>query len=154
MARMSTAMLTADEWRRVISYDPATGEFTWLVGRKTVRPGDRAGTLCQGYIRIQFSRKCYAAHRIAWLLSFGEWPACGIDHINGQKHDNRISNLRLATYSQNGCNRGVQRNTLSRFKGVYPITGTNGWFARIEINGRKKYLGAFKTRELAADAYA
>jgi hypothetical protein len=88
------------------------------------------------------------------MLAHGEWPDKHVDHINGVKTDNRIANLRLATASQNQCNRGVQKRTKSGFKGVYPVAGSSTWFVKIMLRGESRYLGTFPTPQLAADAYA
>lgn len=149
--------LTIDEWREFISYDPRTGNLHWLVNRQGgVKRGDRAGTPNKGYIQIQLFGLIIHAHRVAWALAFGEWPEGHIDHINGCKSDNRLSNLRLATRSENLCNRGVQRNKRScQLKGVFPANrGAYGtWFASITVDGNVVYLGTFPTPELAHAAY-
>jgi hypothetical protein len=100
-------MLTAEQSREQLDYNPETGEFRWKVPRNGVIVGAKAGTDCHdGYISIRIFGKRYMAHRLAWLHHYGEWPIGGLDHINGQRWDNRIVNLRLATPKQSAANRG------------------------------------------------
>lgn len=119
----------------------------WLKSSGGRPVGTKAGTLdSEGYIRIVFKNKALAAHRIVWLLSHGEWPAQGLDHINRDKADNRIENLRLASFSQNQSNKLAYGQV--PFKGV-KLTG-QGFF---QAACKKRYIGCFKTAEAAARAY-
>jgi hypothetical protein len=79
--------------------------------------------------------------------------ALDTDHINGNKLDNRKSNLRSATKSENMCNRGKPKNNTSGFKGVYWHNQNKKWYARIELHSKGQHLGYFSTPELAAEAY-
>lgn len=92
-------------------------------------------------------------HRVAWYFHYGVWPARFVDHINGNRSDNRIVNLRLATPSENLQNRGKPKNNTSGFKGVSWNRPRQKWQATIRYNGRNKNLGGFATREEAAAAY-
>lgn len=92
-------------------------------------------------------------HRLAWFLHYGEWPTCQVDHINGDRHDNRISNLRLASSSENQRNRKRPKNNTSGYKGVSWIEHYQMWQATIKFDGKNKYLGRFDTPEEASDAY-
>lgn len=87
-------------------------------------------------------------------MHYGMWPDRLVDHINGNRQDNRIANLRLATTSENLCNRGKPRNNTSGFKGVSWNTKFQIWQATIKFNGRNKNLGRFASREKAAEAYS
>ena len=113
-------LIDAPELRRLLSYDPKTGDFRWRVSRGGgVRAGDLAGTLHSGgYWQIYVNNRLYLAHRLAWLYVYGKWPDKGIDHKNGIRTDNRICNLREATASQNGANKGRLTRNTSGFKGV------------------------------------
>lgn len=92
------------------------------------------------------------AHRLAWALHFGRWPDQAIDHINGDRTDNRIANLRLATVAENTRN-GKRRSTnTSGYKGV-SLTENGQWRATIVAGGRQSYLGRFSTAEDAHAAY-
>lgn len=134
-----------------LSYDPGTGVFRWLVSRgRMAQAGDIAGAANDdGYILINIGGRKYGAHRIAWRIVHGKWPDFEIDHINRDPSDNRISNLREATRSQNCVNRKVVRKGL---KGAYP--NGNRWCASIKINGRVRHLGSFATEQEAHSAYA
>ena len=75
--------LTFARANEVLTYCPATGHLRWHISRAKCAEGQRAGTLCKGYLRIQIDYVFYGAHRLAWLLSHGQWPTMGLDHING-----------------------------------------------------------------------
>jgi hypothetical protein len=124
-------------------YDPETGKL-W---REAGGPDGR------GYVHVQFQGKRHLAHRVAWFLYYGNWPDQMIDHINGNRSDNRIKNLRLASSSQNQLNRGKSTNNTTGHKGVSYHAKRRHWQAMISINGRNKFLGNFATAEEAADAY-
>ncbi|KRG69245.1 hypothetical protein ABB29_12065 [Pseudoxanthomonas dokdonensis] len=151
-------MLNADELRKHVLYDPETGFFVWATnGRgRTKRVGERAGSAhSNGYIRIKILGQTYFAHRLAWLLSSGDWPAEEIDHINGNRDDNRIDNLREATVQQNRWNtHGIpKRRKHSRFKGVTKEHRSNRWISQIFHDGKPIRLGSFDTEEQASEAY-
>lgn len=145
--------IDARRLREVLSYDPETGEFFWLVGIKGVCAGDRAGGLSRsrGYWRIQLDGQRHTAHRLAWLYMTGEWPRDQIDHINGIRTDNRFANLREATNAQNGANSSKRENTTSKYKGV--DRRGKRWRAQIRSGGKKYCLGMFDTPEEAYAAY-
>jgi hypothetical protein len=138
-----------------ISYDEVTGTFIWI--KKTGRNGKlgpKSPTIdSRGYEQIRYMGKSYLAHRLAWYFVYGHWPDKQIDHINGIKTDNRISNLRLATRSENIRNRPAYKNTLSGLKGVYWQSQLKKWQAIIIIDGRGKSLGTFKDKNDASMAY-
>lgn len=124
-------------------YDPETGNF-WR----------KAGCLnVSGYRQIWFQGKQHMEHRVAWYLHYGEWPIDQIDHINGNRGDNRISNLRQASNSENLCNRKKPKNNTSGYKGVSWNSSRQAWQATIRRNGSNKNLGYFATREEAASIY-
>lgn len=142
----------------LLAYDPESGVFTHRVGKPNgVKPGDRAGTTStQGYIVISVKGKRLKAHRLAWLLMTGAWPVAEIDHKNGDRADNRFSNLRDVPPSVNQQNRqGLARNNTSGFRGVTRTgTRTKPWRAQIKApGGAVTYLGCFETREEASKAH-
>jgi hypothetical protein len=100
-------MITQIELKEMVTYDPLTGHFTWLVDRGTNKlKGKRCGNIeCDGYVSCCFNRKRYKAHRLAYLYMTGDWPKLEIDHINRNRQDNRWENLREATRSENASNR-------------------------------------------------
>jgi hypothetical protein len=119
-------------------------------------PNTKAGTLPNNsdYRRVSISNKIYLEHRVIWIYFNGLIPSdLFIDHINQNKMDNRIENLRLCTRSQNQYNRGSYKNNSSGFKGVSFNKALNKYSAQMRINDVKNHLGYFDTPELANEAY-
>ncbi len=135
-----------------LSYDPSTGIFRWKTnGGSRARAGEQAGSVNKdGYRVIRLGKRDFYAHRLAWLTVHGEMPAL-IDHIDAARDNNSITNLRIASKSSNGANRGAQANNTSGFKGVKKRY--HRWIAQMHVNGRNKYLGSFSSKEEAAKAY-
>lgn len=137
--------------KAALIYDPETGEFTWIGSRHW--KGKKAGTKSnQGYNRIWFLRRKWAAHRLAWLLHYGEWPSGYIDHINGDRFDNRITNLRVANVAENSRNQMASKRNKLGLKGVSKKQ-SGRYCATIHIRGKNHHLGTFPTAEDAAMAY-
>lgn len=137
-----------------LSYAPETGEFTWL--QRTggqCKVGAEAGSVSRlGYRVITIDRIPYGAHRLAFLFMTGSIPTM-VDHINGNKSDNRWTNLRPADHRLNGENqRQAQRHTLGRLLGVARHKGGR-WQAQIKACGKTHYLGLHATAEDAHNAY-
>lgn len=128
----------------LFSYDPETGNVYWKAkgsGRIKKKP---AGTLEKsGYIGILINGQRIRAHRIAWVVQHGKWPADQIDHINGNPSDNRLSNLREATNLQNGKNCKVKKSNSSGFPGICFEKFTNKWKAYIKVNYKNISLGRY-----------
>lgn len=126
-------MITQEQLKLILNYDPETGEFNWLVKpRNRASIGGVAGHLRKnGYREISIKGKKYYAHRLAWLYMTGSWPKEHIDHINGNPSDNRFCNLREATRSQNMHNQGVCSNNTSGYKGVCWHKSNQKWEACI-----------------------
>lgn len=100
---------------------------------------DKAGSVSKnGYLMVTVKQKQFYVHRICWLLHTGSWPSTGIDHINSDKQDNSVTNLRPATHSQNGCNRLNSRNT-SGCKNVYWSNKRNKWVIDISLNKKRVF---------------
>lgn len=133
-----------------LSYDPDTGIFMWVKPRKGIKANKVAGRKDRnGYITICFNYKHYLAHRLAWYFMLRTWPTRNVDHINGDKQDNRAENLRLSSVSENGANTSKQRRNTSGFKGVSYHKRDKRWRATLAGS----HLGYFSTKELAAEAY-
>ena len=148
-------MITAERLRELVSYCPKTGIFHWINSPSAkVYAGSVAGTKSKkdGYIRIKINRKSYLAHRLAWLHFYGHFPQKIIDHIDGTRSNNAISNLREATPSINCQNiKASSLKTQNPYLGVSQIG--NKFQAQIRINKKLKYLGMFKTAEEAHEVY-
>lgn len=141
---MAPTTITADEVRRLLDYDPNTGQFRRRITRKRNKIGSIAGSPdAYGYRQVYVAGKMYKAHRLAWLYTHGVWPAGEIDHINRVRDDNRICNLRLATPAQNRQNTGSFCNNTSGVKGVVWHKRLKKWQAQIKIRRQNVYLGMF-----------
>ena len=144
------------ELNDLLDYNPETGLFTWKKNRGNVRAGSIAGTLHRtGYVHITINRKIYKAHRLAYKMYYGSDPVDQVDHIDCDRSNNRIANLRDATPSQNHANTRVRKKNSSGIKGVYMTSNRKKfpWKACIKINKKLTYLGSYKTKEEAALAY-
>lgn len=146
--------LTYEVVRDLLEYFPDTG---FMVRRKNTR-GARAGQKCErinelGYSVICIGDRQYLAHRVVWLYTYGEWPNLPIDHINGNRSDNRVENLRLATHSDNQKNRKKGKNNTSGYVGVSWSASHKKWLSSTVLNGKSKFLGRYSTKEEAAIAY-
>lgn len=146
-------MITQKRLKYLLIYDPETGIFRWAIGRVGCHKGDIAGfSYGKGYYGIKVDRVIYLAHRLAFLYMAGFLPK-EIDHKNRHRDDNRWCNLRAATRSQNHANVIVtHKKSASGVRGValQPLTGR--WFAHIQFNGARSYLGTYATVEQAANA--
>lgn len=141
--------------RMALSYDPATGYVTWKqkVADKCV-VGSRLGSVNKhGYLQCQVRGQSFRVHRLIWMLFYGEIPPL-IDHKNGNRTDNRISNLRLATPQQNSRNSKRPSTNTSGFKGVSWCASRRKWLSQIAVGGGKtKNLGRFSKQSDAVAAY-
>jgi hypothetical protein len=153
---MAGADLTAQRLRDLLDYEPNTGIFTRRVWRGgTSRAGSVAGASHgkTGYLQISVDGRLYFAHRLAWLHYYGEHPKKHIDHINGDKSDNRISNLRDVSRSVNLQNvrRARVDNLATGLLGV--IRSRDKFSAHIFVDGKSKHLGVYSTAPEAHAAY-
>jgi hypothetical protein len=151
----SKRLPSQDELQRLFEYSVITGELRWKVRPAwQVRVGDVAGTVNgHGYTAVCIGGIIYAAHRLIWKLVTGEDPTECIDHVDRDGSNNAWMNLREATRRQNQCNRGVQANNTSGFKGVSWVARRKEYSAQIKIDGKTTFLGHFKTAEEAHRAY-
>lgn len=171
---MATAPIpTPDEIKQLFDYDPTTGDvlykprpLTWFIAtddpalrERTHRtwngkyPGTAAGIKGgNGYLTTALHGKRLSLHRIAWVIAHGEWPKGDIDHINGDRADNRIENLRSVTRGENSRNRAKGRNNVSGVPGVTFYTKYKKWMAKFEFKGRTHFVGYFESKAEAAAA--
>lgn len=145
--------LTAERAREVLDYDPDTGVFRRLVAKGGQWSGAIAGYLQpNGYWYICVDGRKYLAHRLAWLITNGAFPADQIDHIDGDRANNRLANLREATNAGNQQNiRRAHRDNTTGFLGASP--NKNRFRAHIRVDGERRHLGTFGTPEQAHAAY-
>ena len=163
-------MVTYENAHKLMSYDEDSGRLTWrsrplemfksLKAAKTWNAryaGEDAGTISghksgkyTQYINITVRPNRYKAHRIIWLMQTGEWPRGHIDHIDGNGLNNKWSNLRDTTISQNSMNQKVRSDSTSGIKGVSYDKSRDVWYAYIDVDGKRKHLGRHETLEEAA----
>lgn len=148
-------MITAERLREILHYEPETGVFTWRekISVKVVI-GRRAGSInAAGYRVIGIGGRIYYAHRLAFLYMTGEWPPAHVDHKRDAKDDNRWSEIRAASAQQNALNMRLPSHNTSGFKGVSWHRAAGKWSAGITINGTRRHLGLFESRDEARAAY-
>ena len=152
---VSMEHINQNHLQSALKYDADTGLFTWLKPTSNrVKAGAPAGALRNhGYVVVGFKGNHYLAHRLAWFYSYGTWPKGEVDHINRNRQDNRLANLRDTTRSENARNTGAQANSSSGIKGVSWDKICKRWRVQIRINGKQTYVGVFKTIKEATVAY-
>ena len=144
---MTEQILTQARLRELLHYDPETGKFL----KNGVEPNAHS---CD-YLVISLMGKSHKAHRLAWFYVHGEGPAKGfiVDHVNRDRKDNRIANLRLASHRENMQNKSKPQGENS-YLGVTKDRFSNKWRASIYSEGKRVGLGsAFATPEEASEAY-
>lgn len=150
---MPRELITPEYLRSVLRYDAETGA---LIHRESAHwvAGKVAGSVSNyGYRRLNVQGNFLLAHRIVWAMHFGEWPAVGIDHINGDRLDNRLANLRLADQSQNCMNARLRSDSTTGVKGVSFHRRSNKYAATICFYARKRHLGLYVTADEAHEVY-
>lgn len=151
--------ITQDYLKSKLIYDPDTGIFTNRVRRGPRMPGLEAGCWhSQGYRVINILGKFEFAHRLAWVYVYGKHPRKYIDHINRNRADNRISNLREADMFHNAQNADPQakksmRKMTSKYMGVHWSKQAKKWSVGIGAYGKRMHIGLFVDEEEAAKAY-
>ena len=142
-----------EELREFLCYEPDTGLFRWKFSGRGTEANSVAGSLhSKGYIDVTINKKRFKGHRLAWALYYNQDPGeMQIDHIDKNKSNNKIINLRLASNRENGANSGPQRNNKLGVKGICCEKGK--FKARIKSNGKNYHLGCYDTIEEASDVY-
>jgi hypothetical protein len=166
-AMADKADITPDLIRQLIRFEPETGKYFWRERPRDMFDADRSynwwntrfsnketlnvksGT---GYLCVDILGRNYKAHRVIWAYHHGEWPAGQIDHINGDRCDNRLSNLRVVTNAINSKNRRAGTANTSGFVGVGWLKVRKKWGAQIMVNGKTISLGRFSDIADAIDA--
>lgn len=144
---------------KLLACDLQTGDVTWKVKRNSragcVKPGHPAGwDTDDGYRTVTVMQRDIKLHRLVWAFANGRWPEGRIDHVNGNRTDNRPDNLRIASATHNSQNHhGLRPDNTSGVKGVYRDRRRGTWCAQIHVNGKHRYLGSFSRIEDAAAAY-
>jgi hypothetical protein len=147
--------ITQEELRQAFDYNEKVGDLCWKY-----RPANNVkvgvpvrAKNTDGYYHVGFKRKVYTVHRIIWMLVYGEWPDAEIDHVNCDKNDNRLENLRLATKGQNQSNSHKRDGFTSLYKGVCWNDRSKKWRAQVTHDNKVVYLGEFTNQEDAHEAY-
>ena len=150
MSKKAKPLPSFERVNELLRLDEETGQLFWKISpSNNVKIGSESGYLDKdyGYIRVAIDDERYLAHRLVWLLHTGDDPGqWQIDHINGNRIDNRPCNLRLVTHQQNSHN-------LLSAKGFYFNKSTGKWLAQIQIDGKRKYLGYYDCPNEARSAY-
>jgi hypothetical protein len=143
-----------DSAKDAFSYEESTGNLLRAKSVSNSKSGDASGYLRKdGYIVVRFGGRQTLAHRIIWAIYYGELPSRFIDHVNGDRSDNRIVNLRLASRSENNQNATIRKDNKTGFKGVRWVERDKRFVASIRVNGKYKSLGYFIDAESASAAY-
>ena len=143
-------MITQDLLREYLEY--RDGHLWWIKYRSGVKVGGRYGANNNGYIRGMFLGKRLYEHRLIWFYHYGQWPEY-IDHIDGNRSNNKIDNLRACSQQQNTYNTGSRPLSTSIYKGVHFRKDTNKWVSQYTHNGKNIHIGCFETEVEAAEAY-
>ena len=145
--------LTQSDLKEYLSYESETGIFTWVKSYRNQHIGKRVGSYDKdGYVQIKLKRKLYRAHRLAWLYVHGKFPDSQLDHIDGVRDNNVITNLREVTFAGNAQNqRGSHSDSTYGMLGIDYNKTKKRFRARIQLGGKRITLGGFSTAE---DAYA
>lgn len=155
--------ITFDKVSALLRYDNISGKLFWkertpdsckdnqsrpskkMADRwNRVKAGKEAGCYrCPHSVGVRIGNRLYGAHRLAWLLYYGEWPKGFVDHIDRNPKNNTIENLRVVTHAENHRNRAKQSNNKSGYKGVFFNRQCKKWNAKINVNGKPHHLGFF-----------
>ena len=146
-------MLKQIDLRFLFSYDEKAGILKWRYPQGNARIGVPAGNIDkEGYSVISVLGQKHRLHRVIWVYNFGDIPPTHyVDHINGDKLNNRLANLRLVTSKQSAANRGTFKSSKTGVRGVCRKGGK--YTAQLQRNGVKTNLGVFNTIEEASSAY-
>ena len=140
-------MVTQQELKDLFEY--TDGKLIRKISKGNTKAGSSIGNFRKdGYLQAEINRHKYLLHRLIYIYHYGTAPKY-IDHINGIKSDNKIENLRSATYSENNRNAKRRKNSSSGVKNVSWYPNAQKWAVRIYYEGKNKYFGSFDTKEEA-----
>lgn len=152
-------MTLDEELKNNLRYDCDTGLLWWKKrksGRRFSKPVGSTGN-SNGYVQIcfRFNGKDHMlqGHRVAWLLHYGVWPVLKVDHIDRNRTNNKIVNLRQVTDLENAWNISLRVDNKTGYKGVNAYKDTGKFMATLQKDGKQLFLGYYKTAELAGEAY-
>ena len=144
---MTIESITQDYVKQLFEY--RDGVLYWKVSVGRAKVGKKAGNLSgNGYFALGLNKKYYLIHRIVFLMHHGNLPKF-IDHVDGNPLNNKIENLRSATFSQNQQNKKLSEKNTSGVKGVSWHKSTNKWEVQFSVNKKHKYFGLYDDLELA-----
>jgi hypothetical protein len=148
-------LIAHDRLVELLDYDSNAGVFVRRINVNGSRPkGSPVGNMAgRGYLTVMLDGRAYYLHRLAWFYTKKEWPKHQIDHINQDKIDNRICNLREATPAQNMQNIGAYASNTSGVPGVWWNKQKNKWAGGVRIGGKRHNIGLFSSKEAAFAAY-
>lgn len=143
-------MITQKRLKELLLYDPDAGQFIWLVNKGTAKAGDVVGAYSkQPYLEVHLDGKKYLGHRLIWLYVFGYLPDKLIDHEDGNSRNNKFTNLREASTSQNALNKKLNANNTSGVKGVSFRKDRKKYAVTFIVDGKSKSFGHYEDLELA-----
>jgi hypothetical protein len=151
-------MITQERLKELFEYEEATGRLRRLKTIGAKKSGSYATSKTkQGYLQAQIDGRTYTVHRLVYLYHFGEFPIM-IDHINRDKVDNRLTNLRVATFSQNACNTKKRKDNTSGTKGVTYCNTRKAWLVKVTKDSKvvvsKTFKGSFDNETIKQEAIA
>jgi hypothetical protein len=145
--------MTPETAKRVFNYDPETGILRWAIYNNKAYPGKIAGhPNSAGYLKVTYNYTSYQVPDVIWLIIYGKKPDGIIDHIDLDNSNNRLKNLRDATYSQNAANRMPDKRNKSGHVGVFYDTSRFKWLANIMKDGKTIHIGRYNSLEEAVEA--
>lgn len=145
-------MISQEQLKEELNYDRNTGVFTRAkANNRRFKVGEEVGYTVDGYKMSKVLGKSYMLHRLAWLYEYGVLPTEQIDHIDHDRTNNRISNLRLVKHSDNAKNQTKRCTNTSGHTGVVWNKANQKWIAQIKVDYKYKYLGSFENKEKAIE---
>jgi hypothetical protein len=139
---------TQEKLKEIFNYDES-GHLVWKIRRKRANIGATAGTIHpNGYLRTGINGKVYLNHRLIYVFHHGVLPDM-VDHIDGNKLNNKIENLRNANNVTNQQNQKLKKENTSGYKNVSFCIQTKKWSVKIRIDGKSRTIGRYKDIELA-----